>query len=88
MSRTDTERFVADVKGSPELRKALDGKVGIPAMVEVATAHGYEITEADAREYLAANTNVELSDEQLEDAAGGNPNTVIAGSWYVLTKAY
>jgi predicted ribosomally synthesized peptide with nif11-like leader len=70
MSKEATERFVTDAKTNRELQNALEGKVGIPALVEVANRHGYDVTEADVREYSAAH-KAELTEKELEVVAGG-----------------
>ena len=72
MSQADVERFVADLKSNDELRDEVTGAAGgIGSIVEVAKDKGYDITVEEARDYIRSQASSELSDEQLDQVAGG-----------------
>ena len=77
MSKEDVERFVSDLKTDANLQSEVKAKAtGIPSLVKVATARGYEITAEEIRQY-ARSQGQELTDEQLEATTGGNFPIVI-----------
>lgn len=72
MSQADVERFVANLKSNDELRNEVTGAAsGIGSIVEVAKENGYDITVDEARDYIRSQASSELSDEQLDQIAGG-----------------
>jgi predicted ribosomally synthesized peptide with nif11-like leader len=79
MSKADIERFADDVKKNPALREELEGKNGIPAVLGVATQHGYEITQDDLVAY-AQSQNPELSNKELNAVAGGAGSTFVVNA--------
>jgi predicted ribosomally synthesized peptide with nif11-like leader len=71
MSKAEVERFVSDLKADANLQSEMKAKAtGIPSLIEVAKARGYEITKEDIRQYVHSQGQ-ELTDEQLESTAGG-----------------
>jgi hypothetical protein len=72
MSQAEVKRFIADLKSKPALMKGLKGKAtGIASVVAYATAAGYAITAADARDYVRSLSLKNLSDAHLDHLAGG-----------------
>ncbi len=70
MSRSEVERFVANVKTNPVLRAAIKGKVADPAsLVAVARAQGYYFTVDDVRAHVRAHKR-DLTDEELDGFVG------------------
>ena len=79
MSQADVERFVADLKSNDELRDEVTGAAGgIGSIVEVAKDKGYDITVEEARDYIRSQASSELSDEQLDQVAGGKGGSSVA----------
>jgi predicted ribosomally synthesized peptide with nif11-like leader len=71
MSQAEIERFSNDVKTDAGLREEVTTKgTQIPALLKVAKAHGYEITENDFREYIRSKS-AELTEEEIESVVGG-----------------
>jgi predicted ribosomally synthesized peptide with nif11-like leader len=91
MSKADLERFVSDLKADANLQSEVKAKAtGIPSLVKVATARGYEITAEDIRQY-ARSQGQELTDEQLESIAGGRvelPIVVIVPTIVVIIRPF
>lgn len=72
MSQADIVRFIADLKSNDELRNEVTGTAsGLESVVGVAREHGYDITVDEARDYVRSQASSELSDEQLDQIAGG-----------------
>jgi predicted ribosomally synthesized peptide with nif11-like leader len=83
MSKADVARFVADVKTTTQLQNDLINKLAIADIVAVANEHGYNMTEADVREYSEQHkagltsasapviTDRDLTQNELEGVAGG-----------------
>jgi len=74
MSMKDVESFVVDLKTNMNLQeeiKAKDGGLGgMSAVVDVARAHGYDITAEELNESIRTQHR-ELTDEELESVSGG-----------------
>jgi predicted ribosomally synthesized peptide with nif11-like leader len=71
MSSIDVQRLLRAVQRAPDLLEELR-KIG-PNFAEVrdwTRAKGYDLTEAELRDLL--DTDRELSDDELEAAAGGD----------------
>ena len=84
MSKADVERFVGDLKNNADLLAEVKSKAsGVGSVVEIARSHGYEITIAEAKDYIQKQTSSDLSDEQLDAVAGGKGG----GSAAVQTNA-
>ncbi len=70
MSKFETERFIKDFKNRPELSEEFTRLGDDPkAWVKLASARGYELTLEKAAGLCSSYT--ELSDDDLEDVAGG-----------------
>lgn len=70
MSRFDLERFTADMKKNPALETECSQVNGDPkALARWAATRGYDLTPEEAEGL--AHSVTELSDDELEDVAGG-----------------
>lgn len=69
MSLTDLDAFLEHARHTPALETQLNGPLELEALLELAAAEGYALTEADV---LAAQEREEarLSDEELQQRAG------------------
>ena len=72
MSEEQLNAFLEKVKGDISLQEKLNGTADADAVVEIAKAAGFAITAEDIQSMKSAP--VKLSDEEMEDAAGGNAN--------------
>ena len=70
MSEEQLKAFLEKVKADTSLQEKLNGAADADAVVEIANAAGFSITAEDIQSMQSAT--VELSDEALEGAAGGN----------------
>lgn len=88
MSAAEIERFVSDLASDELLReKAVNASEGVASLVAIAQEHGYDIGVDEARAYIQANTQGELSDDQLDTVAGGK--TVVSGGGpYILVTGH
>ena len=77
MSEEQLKAFLEKVKADTELQEKLNGAADAAAVVEIAKAAGFSITAEDIRSMQSES--VELSDEELEGAAGGWRRTGICG---------
>jgi predicted ribosomally synthesized peptide with nif11-like leader len=85
MSTSDLERFVGDIKNKPGLQSDLKSKGGGPAsVVDVARAHGYDVSMEDIRQYAVAHGH-ELTDEELEQVTGG-VSVIVYHNYFVILK--
>ena len=66
MSEEQLKAFLEKVKADTSLQEKLNGAVDSDAVVEIAKAAGFSITAEDIQ-----SAPVELSDVELEGAAGG-----------------
>lgn len=72
MSKTDIERFVADLKSSPDLLGEVQQNAGgLSSVVELAKNKGYDVTLDEAKSYIRDRAQQTLSDDQLDAIAGG-----------------
>ena len=69
MSEEQLKAFLEKVKADTSLQEKLNGAADSDAVVEIAKAAGFSITAEDIQSKIGAP--VELSDEELEGAAGG-----------------
>ena len=67
MSEEQLKAFLEKVKADTELQEKLNGAADADALVEIAKEAGFSITADDIQ-----TQPVELSDEELEGAAGGH----------------
>ena len=69
MSEEQLKAFVEKVKGDTSLQEKFKAAASPDAAIEIAKAAGFAITAEDIQSMQSAT--VELSDEELEGAAGG-----------------
>ena len=69
MSEEQLKAFLEKVKGDTSLQEKLNGAADADAVVEIAKAAGFSITAEDIQSLQSPTA--ELSDEELEGAAGG-----------------
>ena len=69
MSKEQLKAFLEKVKSDSSLQEKLKAAGSPEAVVEIAKAAGFAITAEDIQSMQSAT--VELSDEELEGAAGG-----------------
>ena len=70
MSEDQLTALLAKLKGDAELQEKLKGAADLDTAVAIAKEAGFDVEEADWLKYQAKQT-LELSDEELESAAGG-----------------
>jgi predicted ribosomally synthesized peptide with nif11-like leader len=72
MSLADVERFVSDLKNTPELLQQItSGTTGLTSLVAEAKERGYDISLEEAKAYIRDQAKQDLTDEQLDAVAGG-----------------
>jgi len=87
MSQADIERFITDIKGNEEMLGELQkGSTGLAHAVDYAKSKGYDITLDDAKSYISAQANADLSDDQLDAVAGGKDNQTSSSEVSVATN--
>ena len=69
MSEDQRKAFLEKVKGDTSLQEKLNGAADSDAVLEIAKEAGFSITAEDIQSMQSAT--VELSDEELDGAAGG-----------------
>mgnify|MGYP001488675580 FL=1 len=69
MSEEQLKAFLEKVKADTSLQEKLNGAADADAVVEIAKEAGFSITSEDIQPMQSAT--VELSDEELGNAAGG-----------------
>ena len=78
MSKSEVERFVADLKENDALREELSlNASGIGSVVEFAKDKGYDVTADEARTYLEEQVGRELNEDELDNIAGGAAIAVV-----------
>ena len=77
MSEEQLKAFLEKVKADTSLQEKLNGAADSDAVVEIAKEAGFSITAEDIQSMQSAT--VEVSDEELEGAAGGWRRTGICG---------
>ena len=70
MSEEQLKAFLEKVKADTSLQEKLNGAADADAVMQIAKAAGFAITAEDIQSMQSSTT--ELSDEELEEAAGGN----------------
>ncbi|XWN30184.1 MAG: Nif11-like leader peptide family RiPP precursor [Devosia sp.] len=72
MSTSEVKRFVDDLSANKKLLDEAQGKsTGIESLVSLAKERGYDFTVDEVKEYIRAESQHELSDEDLDAIAGG-----------------
>ena len=70
MSEEQLSAFLAALKADAGLQEKLKGASDLDAALAIAKEAGFDVSKADWVKYQAKQT-LELSDEQLEEVAGG-----------------
>jgi len=70
MSAEQLSALIAKLNEDAGLREKLQGAADLDAFLEIAKDSGFDISKADWLKYQAKQA-LELSDEELEDVAGG-----------------
>lgn len=84
MSVQEIQRLSEDLKTSSALQDAFRQAGTDPAAIaRLAKERGYDITEADLKT-AAKQAKAEMSDEQLDDVAGGTAVVVLTGGAAVV----
>ena len=78
MSEEQLSAFLAALKADAGLQEKLKGAADLDAAVAIAKEAGFDVSKADWLRYQAKQT-LELSDAELESAAGGYLNAPSAG---------
>ena len=71
MSEEQLAALLAKLKEDAGLQEKLKGAADLDAAVALAKEAGFDVSKADWLKYQANNQTLELSDEELEDVAGG-----------------
>ena len=86
MSEEQLKAFLEKVKGDTSLQEKLKAAASPEAAIEIAKEAGFAITAEDVQSTQSAT--VELSDKELEGAAGGfgpsvffSQDPVVVGEW-------
>ena len=77
MSEEQLKAFLEKVKSNTELQEKLNGAADADAVAEIAKEAGFAITAEDIQSMQSQSG--EVSDEELEGAAGGGRQTGICG---------
>ena len=87
MSQAEIKRFISDVSSNETLREAVvSASEGIESLVAIAQGHGYDINIDEARDYIMANQEGELNDDQLDAVAGGKSHPAVITHESVATS--
>jgi predicted ribosomally synthesized peptide with nif11-like leader len=81
MSEEQLAALLAKLKDDEGLQEKLKGAADLDAAVALAKEAGFDVSKADWLKYQAKQT-LELSDEELEDVAGGRED--VAGGRRIL----
>lgn len=88
MSLGEVERFVSDVRENEELLKELsEGVIGLDELVARARERGYDFSAAEAKTFASNISETELTDAELDQAAGGTTIVVSNVESTVVTLA-
>ena len=79
MSEEQLNAFLEKVKGDTTLQEKLNGAADADAVVEIAKEAGFAITAENIQSMQSPTA--ELSDEELEEASGGQSGCQRARSW-------
>ncbi len=72
MSEEQLKAFIEKIQADPSLKQKLYSAADTAAVVEIAKSAGFVVS---IEELQKAQSNMELSDEDLEGVAGGGNNT-------------
>lgn len=95
MSKSEIERFNADVKSDAGLRTELaQQEQNLAAVVAFATSKGYDLSVDEVHEYIseqlekARSGDNDLSDDELDKIAGGYTTNTVAVATYAAAAAH
>jgi predicted ribosomally synthesized peptide with nif11-like leader len=80
MSEEQLSVLLAKLKEDSSLREKLQGAGDLDTFIAMAKEAGFDVSKADLLKYQAKAKEVELSDEELEEVAGGT------ATFYELAK--
>lgn len=90
MSALEAERLASDLKASADLRaemKQAAAGLGISGIVVFAKQRGYNVEASDVKTYIEDKLRRDLTDEQLEQIAGGKGGSSTSQTTNVATTA-
>lgn len=83
MSEEQLNLLIARLQQDPEIRNMLVSAVDLGAAVAIAREEGFDVTPVDWLKYQEKYT-LELSNDQLENVAGGGPKEDGCASSFIL----
>jgi len=87
MSQETVAQFLEAVKANPELQTKLKESKTVDTIIAQAASAGYNFTASDLEAYGKARAaNSELSEDQLENVAGGITWSLICVTWTLAQK--
>ena len=87
MSIAEAERFAKELEtNKPLLNEVIKNASGVKSVVDVAKAHGYDVTVEEAKQYMESRSPKELTDEQLDAVAGGKGGVISQASTVTITQ--
>jgi predicted ribosomally synthesized peptide with nif11-like leader len=88
MSEEQLTALLAKIKEDAGLQEKLKGAADIDAAIALVKEAGFDVSKADWLKYQA-NQTLELSDEELEDVAGGTgcKNPALSGGCYLSASS-
>jgi len=75
MSEEQLAAFIAGLKEDAGLREKLKDAIDLDAFLAVVREAGFDVSKEDWLQYQA-QTNLELSDEELEEVSGGTTDWI------------
>jgi predicted ribosomally synthesized peptide with nif11-like leader len=87
MSEEQLAALLAKLKDDAGLQEKLKGAADLDAVLAIAKDAGFDVSKADWLRYQAKQT-IELSDEELENAAGGCHQTQVCHNVGAVTRGW
>jgi predicted ribosomally synthesized peptide with nif11-like leader len=81
MSEEQLAALVAKLKDDAGIQEKFKGAADLDAAVALGREAGFDVSKADWEKYQAKQ-NLELSDEELEEVAGGRRDGTCCLSWF------
>jgi predicted ribosomally synthesized peptide with nif11-like leader len=75
MSEEQLTALLAKIKDDVGLQEKLKGAADLDAAIALAKEAGFDVSKAVWLKYVQAKQTIELSDEELDDVAGGLPKS-------------
>lgn len=86
MSKFDFERFVADLNKDADLLESIKKSVtGLASLVASGKIHGYDFTIDEAKSYIKASSQRNLTEKQADRPAGKHGSDVVTSIKAVQT---